>query len=181
MDLNLKHKVVVITGAAGKQGSIGETILQNLAHEGAIPALIDRNDRGQGYIEELQSKGIDGLFVKTDVMDPDQIESAINTITEKYQHIDAVINNVGVNDGAGLTASYQEFLDSLKLNMISYFLTVKHALPLVNQIQRQYPEYWFQGSPHRSRRNFRICCRQRGRVGTYPGMGSRPDPTWNTS
>ena len=129
MDLNLKHKVVVISGAAGKKGSIGETMLQSLAAEGAIPALIDRNDRGYGYIEELQSKGVDGLFVKTDVTDPQQVESAINAITEKYQRIDAVINNVGVNDGVGLSASYEEFLDSLKLNMISFFLTVKHALP----------------------------------------------------
>ncbi len=46
MDLGLKDKVVVISGAAGKEGSIGETILQNLVNEGAIPAVIDRNDRG---------------------------------------------------------------------------------------------------------------------------------------
>ena len=46
MDLDLKNKIIVITGAAGIKGSIGETILQHLAEEGAIPAVIDRNDRG---------------------------------------------------------------------------------------------------------------------------------------
>ncbi|MGB5387524.1 MAG: short-chain dehydrogenase, partial [Eudoraea sp.] len=45
MDLGLKDKVIVISGAAGMEGSIGETILQNLVYEGAIPAIIDRNDR----------------------------------------------------------------------------------------------------------------------------------------
>ncbi len=133
MDLGLKGKVVVISGAAGIQGSIGETILQKLADEGAIPAVIDRNARGFGYIETLQERGIDALFCQTDVTDPDQIKTAVETIAEKYKKIDVVINNVGVNDGAGLDASYEEFMNSLKLNMVSYFLVVKHALPLLKK------------------------------------------------
>ncbi|MGS0523929.1 SDR family oxidoreductase [Zobellia nedashkovskayae] len=131
MDLNLKGKVVVISGAAGKEGSIGETILQRLAEEGAIPAVIDRNARGFGYVEAIQKKGIDAIFCQTDVTNPDQIESAVKTIAKKYGRIDVVINNVGVNDGIGLDASYEEFMDSLKLNMVSYFLIVKHALPFL--------------------------------------------------
>ncbi|MBT9188622.1 MULTISPECIES: SDR family oxidoreductase [Zobellia] len=129
MDLNLKDKVVVISGAAGKEGSIGETILQRLAEEGAIPAVIDRNARGFGYVEKIQEKGIDAIFCQTDVTDPVQIENAVSTIVKKYGRIDVVINNVGVNDGVGLDATYEEFMDSLKLNMVSYFLIVKHALP----------------------------------------------------
>ena len=129
MDLGLKGKVVVISGAAGIRGSIGETILQHLVAEGAIPAIIDRNSRGFGYVEEIKEKGIDALFCQTDVTDPDQIKSAVDAIAKKYGRIDVVINNVGVNDGAGLDATYEEFMNSLKLNMVSYFLVVKHALP----------------------------------------------------
>ncbi len=129
MNLNLKDKIVVISGAAGIRGSIGETMLQSLAEEGAIPAIIDRNDRGFEYVEELQGKGIDALFVKTDVTDPDQMESAMNKVIEKYDQIDVLINNVGVNDGAGLEATYDEFMQSLKLNLVSYFLLAKFALP----------------------------------------------------
>jgi L-fucose dehydrogenase len=44
-----------------------------------------------------------------------------------------VINNVGVNDGAGLDATYEEFMDSLKLNVVSYFLLVKFALPYLKE------------------------------------------------
>ncbi|MGB5667885.1 MAG: SDR family oxidoreductase [Maribacter sp.] len=133
MDLDLKGKVVVISGAAGLEGSIGETILRNLAKEGAIPAVIDRNDRGYSYVEKIQKKGIDAIFCKTDVTDPGQIKKAVDAISKKYGKIDAVINNVGVNDGVGLDASYDEFMDSLKLNMVSYFLVVKHALPLLKK------------------------------------------------
>ena len=51
----------------------------------------------------------------------------------KYGRIDIVINNVGVNDGVGLDASYEDFMNSLKLNMVSYFLLVKHALPYLKK------------------------------------------------
>jgi len=129
MELNLKDKIVVISGAAGVKGSIGETMLRVLADEGAIPAIIDRNDRGHGYAEDLKAQGIDALFAQTDVTKPDQIEQALKTITDKYGRVDIVINNVGVNDGVGLDGSYEDFLYSLHLNMISYFLIVKHALP----------------------------------------------------
>ncbi len=129
MDLGLKGKVVIITGAAGKEGSIGHTILQSLAAEEAIPAVIDRNDRGYGYVDKIKANGIDAIFCKTDVMDPEQIKNAVQTIVEKYGRVDAIINNVGVNDGVGLDASYEEFMNSLKLNMVSYFLVVKYALP----------------------------------------------------
>jgi len=133
MDLHLKDKVVVISGAAGKEGSIGHTILLRLAQEGAIPAIIDRNARGFGYVEKIQQNGIDAIFCQTDVTDPQQIEKAIDTIEKKYGRIDVVLNNVGVNDGVGLDASYEEFMNSLKLNMVSYFLIVKHALPFLKK------------------------------------------------
>ncbi|MFY0625758.1 MAG: SDR family oxidoreductase [Reichenbachiella sp.] len=133
MDLGLNGKIVLITGAAGIKGSIGETILQGLANEGAIPAIVDRNDRGEEYASELQKKNVDSIFVKTDVTDPIQVEKAVKTIGERYGRIDVVINNVGVNDGASLEESYEKFMNSLKLNMVSYFLVAKHALPYLKK------------------------------------------------
>jgi L-fucose dehydrogenase len=131
MDLQLKDKIVIVTGAAGIKGSIGETIVQSLANEGAIPVIVCRNDRGYGYEKELQEKGIDALFVKTDVTETKQIEAAIKIIVAKYGKIDVLINNVGVNDGAGLDASIDDFVWSLKLNLISYFAMTKYCLPYI--------------------------------------------------
>ncbi|GAA4238346.1 SDR family oxidoreductase [Postechiella marina] len=135
MDLGLKGKVVVVTGAAGLKGSIGETIVQSLANEGAIPVIVCRNDRGFGYEKELQDKGIDAKFVKTDLSDVKQIEAAAKVIEEKYGRVDALINNVGVNDGAGLDASIDDFMYSLKLNMVSYFAMTKFCLPMIKKVK----------------------------------------------
>lgn len=133
MDLKLKDKVVVVTGAAGLKGSIGETIVQHLAAEGAIPVIVCRNDRGIGYEKELREKGIDALFVKTDLSDHVQIEKAVRKIEAKYGEMHALINNVGVNDGAGLDASIDDFMYSLKLNMVSYFAMTKYCLPMLKK------------------------------------------------
>lgn len=133
MDLHLKDKVVVVTGAAGIRGSIGETIVRSLAKEGAIPVIVCRNDRGYGYENELKERGIDALFVKTDLTDPIQIEKAVAIIAEKYGRIDALINNVGVNDGVGLDASVEDFIGSLKLNLVSFFGMTKYCLPYIKK------------------------------------------------
>ena len=131
MDLQLKDKVVVVSGGAGIVGSIGETIVKMLAAEGAIPVIVDRNARGFEYAENLQKQGIDSMFAQTDLTKPDQIEKAAEMIISKYGKIDVLINNVGVNDGVGLDASYEEFVDSLHLNLISYFMMTKLCLPLL--------------------------------------------------
>jgi L-fucose dehydrogenase len=71
--------------------------------------------------------------VKTDVTKPEQIEAAIKVIADKYGRIDALINNVGVNDGAGLDASIDDFMQSLKLNLVSFFATTKYCLPYIKK------------------------------------------------
>lgn len=129
MDLNLKGKVILVSGGAGLEGSIGHTIIKSLVSEGAIPAIIDINARGQLYADHINNNGGDAYFVKSDVTDPIDLRQAVHKIVSKYGKIDAVINNVGVNDGVGIEASYDEFMGSLKLNMVSYWLTVKYALP----------------------------------------------------
>lgn len=133
MDLDLKDKIVVVTGAAGLKGSIGETIVQALADEGAIPVLVDRNDRGITYAKELQERGIDTVFIKTDLSDPTQIEAAAKAIGEKYGRIDALINNIGINDGAGLEASIEDFMKSLQVNLVSFFAMTKYCLPYIKK------------------------------------------------
>ncbi len=131
MDLKLAGKIVVVTGGAGLKGSIGETLVNALATEGAIPVIVCRNDRGFAYEKELQNKGIDALFVQTDMTAPEQIEKAVNTIIKKYGTIDVLINNVGVNDGVGLADGVDDFVGSLQLNLISYFAITKYCLPFL--------------------------------------------------
>ncbi len=85
MDLQLKDKVVVVTGAAGLKGSIGETIIQALADEGAIPVIVCRNDRGYGYEKELQEGGIDSIFIKS-ARTPCALGAGLNCLRAQHEN-----------------------------------------------------------------------------------------------
>lgn len=131
MNLNLKDKIVIVTGSAGMPGSIGYTIIFSLAEEGAIPILIDRNKRGFEYESQLREKGLDSTFYQTDLSDASQIKDAIEKVKQRYGRIDSIINNVGVNDGVSLEASIDDFMYSLRLNLVSFYAVVKYALPML--------------------------------------------------
>ena len=133
MDLKLKDRIIVVTGAAGLRGSIGHTIVEALADEGAIPVIVCRNKRGFDYEKELQQRGVDSIFVQTDLTSTVQIEEAVQTIAKKYGKIDGLINNVGVNDGASLDDSIDKFMWSLQLNLVSYFAMTKYCLPYLKK------------------------------------------------
>ncbi len=128
MDLNLKDKVVIVAGGAGEKGSISETILQALVEEGAIPAILDIDDRGASYVDDFSQKGTNASFFKVDLTKEFEVKQAIEGVAAKYGKIDVVVNVVGSNDGIGLDGSADDFMESLKLNLVSYFLTVKYAL-----------------------------------------------------
>ena len=129
MDSKLSGKVVVVAGGAGKSGSIGETLVRSLAREGARPAIIDRTDRREELSDELKADGHDALFVRADVTDARSLTEAVDRIIARYGRIDALINNVGVNDGIGLDGSLEDFERSLRLNLTSYWLLTKLCYP----------------------------------------------------
>ncbi len=128
MDLHLEDKVIVISGGAGEEGAVGQTIARRASEEGAIPAMIDQNsDRGLAQVEKFKEMGIDSHFVQADLTVPAESRRAIASILEKFGRIDAVVNNLGVNDNVGLDSSYEEFMHSLRLNLAHLFLLVKHS------------------------------------------------------
>ena len=133
MELGLREKVVIISGGGGKKGSIGATLFEHLAAEGAIPVILDISDRGAAYADKVVAEGGEAMYCKTNVTDPVEVEQAIAQVTGKYGRIDVVVNNVGSNDGVGLDASLEQFISSIKLNLASYFLLVKYALPYLKK------------------------------------------------
>lgn len=133
MDLQLTNKIILITGAAGLRGSIGYTLAFMLAEEGATILLLDKSERGIGYEKDLQGKSPKSKFYQTDLSKPEEIKTTIQKIEREFAAIDVVINNVGINDGVGLNSSIEDFMRSLQLNLISYYATVKYALPLLKK------------------------------------------------
>ncbi len=125
MDLQLKDKVIIVTGGAK---GIGEGIVKVLAKEGAIPVIIGRSEKDN--LATVAEVGGRCGQVAAELSDPAACEKAVKAVIDKFGRIDGVVNNAGANDGVGLeNGNYEAFIASLHKNMIHYYLVVHHALP----------------------------------------------------
>ncbi|MCW9707941.1 SDR family oxidoreductase [Fodinibius salsisoli] len=129
MDLHLKNKVIIVTGGAGLSGSIGEVTVRHIAAEGGIPVIVDKNERGVKLANDIREKHGNAMFVPVDLTTEEGCREAAEQAAAEYGRIDGIVNNLGVNDGVGFDHSYQEFMDSLKLNLAHFFGVTKAALP----------------------------------------------------
>jgi len=128
MDLQLKDKVVIVTGGAK---GIGEGIVRQLANEGAIPVIIGRNESDNNkLVEELKALGQTAFQLVAELTDPQQNEAVVAAVISQFGRIDGLVNNAGVNDGVGLeSGNYEAFISSLHKNVVHYYLMAHHCLP----------------------------------------------------
>jgi L-fucose dehydrogenase len=132
MDLRLKNKVVLITGGAK---GIGAAITRTCAQEGAAPVAVDRDqqacDRLRDQLNELNLKA---HFIVMDLSPAENCEAVVQQTASRFEHIDALVNNAGINDKVGLEhGSPQEFICSLQRNLLHYYNMAHYALPHLKQ------------------------------------------------
>lgn len=130
MDLQLKDKIVVVTGGAK---GIGRAIVLALAAEGAIPVIIGRSDSdNQQVVDELHTMGRKSFAVCADLIRPEACKKAIEEVVSHFGRIDGLVNNAGLNDGVSLeNGSYERFVQSLHNSLIHYYLMAHYALPML--------------------------------------------------
>lgn len=120
MDLNLKDKVVIVTGGGS---GIGAAVSEVLAEEGAIPVILTRRAPDAGWLAGVKRADV----VLADLSDDDQCRRAVSEIRAKHGHINGLVNNAGANDSIGLDAGPKAFRDSLDRNLVHYY-TLVHLL-----------------------------------------------------
>ena len=127
MDLRIKGKVVLITGGAK---GIGAAIVRGCGAEGAIPVIVDRDERaGEELQAELRASRIESGLIIADLSRPEACASAVEGTIQKLGRLDALVNNAGVNDGVGLeNGTPEKFVASLERNLIHYYAMAHHAL-----------------------------------------------------
>ncbi len=94
MDLGLKGKVALITGAG--QG-IGKAIAMTLAEEGChLGICARRKEILDSSAEEMRAKGVQVLAIRSDVAKSEDNKNFVSLAAEKYGRIDILVNNAGV-------------------------------------------------------------------------------------
>ncbi|MCB0578425.1 MAG: SDR family oxidoreductase [Phaeodactylibacter sp.] len=132
MDLQLKGKVVIVTG--GSEG-IGEGITRSLASEGAIPVIASRAvAASEQLVAELQDAGIPALFIGGDLSEPGRCHTVVEQTARRFGSIYGVVNNAGINDAIGLEKGGPDgFRSSLDKNLYHYYGLVHFALPYLKE------------------------------------------------
>ncbi|WP_422351068.1 SDR family oxidoreductase [Flagellimonas sp.] len=128
MNLNLKDKVILVTG--GDKG-IGFGICQRLAKEGAIPFIVGRTKKDvKKAVSHIQKEGGKCSFSLAELTRPEECRAAVAKAVMEYGRIDGLVNNAGVNDGVGLEhGNYEDFMKSLDKNLTHYYLMFEYSLP----------------------------------------------------
>jgi L-fucose dehydrogenase len=132
MDLQLKEKVVLVTGGAK---GIGSAIVRVCASEGAIPVFLDRDvEAGEQLESGLRASGAKAEFIPGEITVPETCSKAAEQVLQKFGRLDALVNNVGVNDNVGLERGTPEkFVASLELNLVHYYAMAHYVLPALKQ------------------------------------------------
>jgi NAD(P)-dependent dehydrogenase (short-subunit alcohol dehydrogenase family) len=95
MGRKLSGKVVLVTGAAS---GIGQAAALRVAEEGAITILADLQETaGNRTARHIEQAGGKALFIRVDVSQSQDVESAFRQIRELYGHLDCACNNAGID------------------------------------------------------------------------------------
>ena len=134
MDLGLKDKVIIVTGGGA---GIGAGISRACLDEGArVVVLSRRSENVNEFMDEMASRRAHCELIEIQLEDTDRCRQAISEVEEKFGSIYGLVNNAGVNDGAGLeSGSVETFVQSLERNLIHNYALAHYALPALKRSQ----------------------------------------------
>jgi len=132
MDLGLKDKVVVITGASR---GIGRSIAVGFADEGARLCICARNAEGlNATAEELRQSGCEVEAIPLDITTPEGAEKLIETAVNSFGGVDVLVNNVGGSVWTPFAeTSDEEWMHVLNLSFMSAVRVSRAAFPKMSE------------------------------------------------
>ena len=129
MELDLRDRVVVVTGAAR---GIGAVIAARFAGEGARVVALD--------LAFTTGQAADGPAVEQvvcDVTDPDSVQAAVETVVESHGTIDVLVNNAGiVADSTVVETDWATWQKCFDVNTGGTFLMCREVAPHMQRAGR---------------------------------------------
>lgn len=121
-EIDLKDKVVVITGAGGILCSM---FAKAIAECGAKVALLDRNlEAAQNYANEIVKEGHIAKAYEVDVLNKESLEAAHTQIVADFGTCDILINGAGGNNPRATTTNEYYFDGDIDKSDITTFFNL---------------------------------------------------------
>jgi NAD(P)-dependent dehydrogenase (short-subunit alcohol dehydrogenase family) len=123
--MNLKDKIVVVTGAAS---GIGRAMAVRFAVEGARRVICSDIDKAGA---EVVAGLTGGVAVRTDVAREDDIKSLIDTVESEHGPIDLFCSNAGIGVAGGCEANNDAWSRIWDINVMAHVWAARHLVPLM--------------------------------------------------
>ncbi len=127
MNLDLKDKVVVITGGAK---GIGAAMAEACASEGAIAVIADRDTEAGAQLQAgLETLGARSHFIPIDLSTPENCASVVEEAVNKFGRLDVLVNNAGTAIPKPFEETTLEEMERvLDINVRGVFVATQAAL-----------------------------------------------------
>ncbi len=132
MDLGLKRKVAVITGASD---GLGRATAERLAEEGAAVAVCARGtDRLRRIADEIRRRGAEVLDLQADVTRPGDLERVVTATLDRFGRIDILVNNAGTSAAHPFeTVDDQAWQADLELKLFAAIRLIRLCVPAMRR------------------------------------------------
>lgn len=132
--MNIKDKVILITGGAG---GLGAAMAKSLCKLGAVIYLLDLDEeKGLAVQEELRKDGGKAYFMKMDLTSEKSWQETVDMICKKEYKIDVLVNNAGINIRKPVEKmTIEEWNKMMLVNTGSVFLGCKYVIPVMKKQQ----------------------------------------------
>ena len=132
MDLGLKDKVALVTGA-GSQIGFGKAIVLTLAREGCDIIVNDKDIEGaEQTAAEVRALGRKGTAIKADVRNSDEVNDMVKMALEQFGRIDILVNNAGA-PGIGPPTSEEVWDINVNINFKGTWHCTNAVLPQMRE------------------------------------------------
>jgi NAD(P)-dependent dehydrogenase (short-subunit alcohol dehydrogenase family) len=138
MDLKLKDKVALVTGA-GSQIGYGRGIARTLAEEGCKLVISDIKTEGlQKTAEELEAMGASVLAVKADNTNRAEVDDMVKKAIDRFGQIDVLVNNAGASGPFKMFVEMttQDWSFDINVNLYGQMNVAQAVLPYM--LERKY-------------------------------------------
>lgn len=129
MDLGLDDKTALVTGGAGRIGSVDCEIL---AEEGAEVVVLDLDlDGAENVAEGIRDDGGDAFAVECDLTDREDVRETVEEVRDDTGGVDVLVNNAGVVDAVGRVEGYDDDLwdRDMAVNLTGTYNITKEIFP----------------------------------------------------
>ena len=138
--MTLEGKTALVAGASR---GIGADIAKYLAAAGAKVAVGARTEQQRdprlpgtihSVVQEIKDAGGEGMPVVLDMRQTDSIQAAVKSVMDAWGRLDILVNNAAIFVPGNLETVEERHINlSLEVNVRSYILAMRYAIPAMRQ------------------------------------------------